>query len=322
MFELKTVSHLPQGQRLEGFVDLVCESFFPMSVDASREDRADFSGQIQLSQLSRVGVAAVSSSPLDVYRRRRDIAKAGESAYLVKVQVQGESLVRQRGREAYLQPGDFAMCLSSEPYELHFKERYSQIVLAVPQAMLEECVTQPQRHLGVRMRADEGANGLFSQFVGMIGARLETMDGILAQRLEANVIDLLCTTLGHAEDAQKHDLLGSGVKDEYLARIKTYIRNHLSEESLTPAAIAARHDISIRYLHMLFVDRGESVSRYIQRLRLEACESAFREPAFASYSVSEIAYRFGFNDASHFSRVFKRHYGETPARWRKQWLSH
>ena len=322
MFELTTVNHLPQGQRLEGFGELVCDRFFPMSVDANQKNRAAFTGQIQHSQLSRVGVAAVSSSPLDVFRRRADIAKADEAAYLVKVQVQGEGLVCQRGREAYLQPGDFAMCLSSEPYELHFRASYSQLILAVPQTMLEECVTQPQRHLGVRMRADEGANGLFSQFVANIGARMENMDGVLAQRLEANVIDLLCTTLGHATDTQKHDALSSGVKDEYLSRIKAYIRNHLAEDSLTPVELAARHDISTRYLHMLFADSGESVSRFIQRLRLEACESAFREPAYDGYSVSEIAFRFGFNDASHFSRVFKQQYGETPARLRKQWLSH
>ena len=322
MFELKSVNHLPQGERLESFGELVCDSFFPMSVTASREQREAFSGQIQLSQLSRVGVAAVTSSPLDVYRRRPDIARAGDAAYLVKVQVQGESLIRQRGREAHLRPGDFTLCLSSEPYELHFDDRYSQMVLSVPQGMLEECVMQPQRHLGVRKEASQGANGLFSQFVTMIGARLDDMDGVLAQRLEANVIDLLCTSLGYSEEAAKHDLLASGVKEEYLTRIKAYIRNHLAEESLVPAEIASRHGISTRYLHMLFTGEGESVSRYIQRLRLEACESALKQPAFASYSVSEIAYRFGFNDASHFSRVFKQQFGETPARYRKQCQPH
>ncbi|MFT6958204.1 MAG: AraC family transcriptional activator of tynA and feaB, partial [Halieaceae bacterium] len=72
-----------------------------------------------------------------------------------------------------------------------------------------------------------------------------------------------------------------------------------------------------RYLHMLFADEGESVSRYIQRLRLEACAAALRDLAFADYSASEIAYHFGFNDASHFSRVFKALFGEAPARYRK-----
>ncbi len=319
MFELKTVNHLPQADRLEGFGEMVCDSFFPMTVTASQEQREGFSGQIQLSQLNRVGLAAVSSSPLDVYRRRRDIALAGDAAYLVKVQVQGESLIRQRGREAHLLPGDFTLCLSSEPYELHFNDSYSQMVLSVPQAMLDECVLQPQRHLGVRKQASQGANGLFSQFVAMIGARLDDMDGVLAQRLEANVIDLLCTSLGYAEDTHKHDLLASGVKEEYLTRIKAYVRSNLADESLVPAEIANRHGISTRYLHMLFAGKGESVSRYIQRQRLEACEAALRQADFSAYSVSEIAYRFGFNDASHFSRVFKQQFGETPARYRKQW---
>ena len=55
--------------------------------------------------------------------------------------------------------------------------------------------------------------------------------------------------------------------------------------------------------------------------RLESCQSALADTAFADYSVSEIAYRFGFNDASHFSRVFKAQFEETPANFRKQCLS-
>jgi AraC-like DNA-binding protein len=34
--------------------------------------------------------------------------------------------------------------------------------------------------------------------------------------------------------------------------------------------------------------------------------------------VAEIAYRFGFKDASHFNRVFKAGFGATPARFRRR----
>jgi AraC family transcriptional activator of tynA and feaB len=317
MFEQKTVNHLPQSQRLDSFRDLVSDIFFPMAVEPYSRGEGRFSADIQLTELQRVSLASIVSSPLDVYRRRTDISRATEAAYLVKVQVSGEGLVKQRGREAHLLPGDFAICLSSEPYELHFEQDYSQLVLAVPQTLMEECVRHPEQHLGMRMDSKVGANGLFSQFVTMIGARLNDLDGVLAQRLEANVIDLLSTTLSHAQETQKHDLLACGVKSEYLMRIKSFIRTHLTDESLTPDYIARSHNISTRYLHMLFADEGESVSRYIQRLRLEACGAALKDPAFASYSASEIAYHYGFNDASHFSRVFKALFGETPARYRK-----
>ena len=320
MFEIMSVNQLPAGQRLEYFNSLVCDTFFPMSCEPCGHFDGDFEAEIKLQKLQQVGLAAIRSSPLDVYRRPGEIALATDAAYLVKVQVNGESVIRQREREAHLQPGDFVMCLSSEPYELHFSDDYAQLVLSVPQPLLNECVRFPEQHLGVRMDSQVGVNGLFSQFVTMLGSRMDQLDGVLAQRLEANVVDLLSTTLGHAQETQKHDVQGAGVKWEYLQRIKAFIRSHLCDENLTPALVADHHGISTRYLHMLFVEEGESVSRFIQRLRLESCHSALASADFADYSVSEIAYRFGFNDASHFSRVFKTLFGETPTSYRKQRL--
>lgn len=117
---------------------------------------------------------------------------------------------------------------------------------------------------------------------------------MLARRLEANVIDLLATTLGYAQEARKRDMLSAGVKCEYIHRIKHFIRRNLDDDRLGPDWIASAHQISTRYLHMLFEGESMSISRYIQSLRLEACRAALADAAFERYSVSEIAYRFGF----------------------------
>jgi AraC-like DNA-binding protein len=37
----------------------------------------------------------------------------------------------------------------------------------------------------------------------------------------------------------------------------------------------------------------------------------------SSASLSEIARRVGFSDQSHFSRLFREAFGQTPARWRR-----
>jgi AraC family transcriptional activator of tynA and feaB len=308
-------------ERFEQFGSHVSELFFPMSCETHRDHREAFRGAIKRRQLGEMGFAAVRSSPLDVYRSRSHIAQVSDAAYLVKIQVEGESLVVHRGREAHLQPGDFTLCLSSEPYELHFAAEYSQVVLAVPQALMEDCIQHPERHLGVRQDASVGANGLFSQFVTSIASRLDDMDGVLAQRLEANVIDLLATTLTHSEEAGRRERLESGVRCEHLHRIKHFIRSNLHDERLSPAWIAQSQGISTRYLHMLFEHEGTSISRHIIAMRLQACRQALGNHAFERYSIADIAYRFGFKDPAHFSRAFKRTFGETPARYRRARLA-
>jgi AraC-like DNA-binding protein len=320
MVPVKAIAEMPMHGQLDQFHSLVGNTFFPLSCEPRLDTEGAFAGGVVSHQFGELGFAAVKTSPLDVYRRRSHISQVSDAVYLVKVQVEGDGLVRQLGREAHLRPGDFALCLSSEPYELHFDKHSTQVVLSVPQRILEESVRHPCQHLGVRMQFEVGANGLFSQFVTSIAGRLDSLDGVLAQRLEANVIDLLSTTLGHTRETQRRDLLSCGVKQEYLRRIRYFVRQNLHEEKLTPHWIAATHQISTRYLHMLFEEEGVSISRYIQKLRLDACQSALIDTSFAKYSVADIAYRFGFKNASHFSRAFKSEFGQAPARYRKEAL--
>jgi AraC-like DNA-binding protein len=68
--------------------------------------------------------------------------------------------------------------------------------------------------------------------------------------------------------------------------------------------------MSVRSLHALFDDADESVAGLVRGERLAHCLQDLQRPG--SGSVSEIAFRWGFRDAAHFSRVFKRAYGETP----------
>ena len=317
MLQHKPVENIPAPLSLEQFGRQVDQVFFPMACEVSPADRAGFQGALSSLRLGQVGLAAVRSTPLDVHRRCSHIGQVADAIYMVKVQVEGESLIRHRGHQAHLQPGDFVLCSSAEPYQLHFPANYCQVVLALPAQVMNECVRDPARYLGRRMDSRAGANGLFSQFLVSLAGRIDGIDPVVARRLEANVVDLLATTLECSQDVPKRDLPGCGVRREYLQRIKVFIRRHLDDDRLGPDWIAGSHRISTRYLHMLFAQESLSVSRYIQHLRLEACRSALVDSDFGNHSVADIAYRFGFKDASHFSRVFKSVFGATPARFRK-----
>lgn len=46
--------------------------------------------------------------------------------------------------------------------------------------------------------------------------------------------------------------------------------------------------------------------------RLEACHASLTDPAMDYLAISEIAFRGGFNDLSHFNRRLRAAYGITP----------
>jgi AraC family transcriptional regulator, positive regulator of tynA and feaB len=101
-------------------------------------------------------------------------------------------------------------------------------------------------------------------------------------------------------------------------QIRHHIEAHLLDPVLTPARIAAALHISTRYLHQVFNEAGETVARYILRRRVEECARALHDAAQAALSVTDIAFRHGFNDASHFGRVFRANYGVTPREYRRR----
>jgi len=84
---------------------------------------------------------------------------------------------------------------------------------------------------------------------------------------------------------------------------------------MTVEGLAEELRVDRRYLRNLFVRyRGVSTKEYLTRYRLSrACELLRHAPL----SVGEIAAEVGYPDALTFSRLFKKHIGVSPAKYRK-----
>ena len=99
----------------------------------------------------------------------------------------------------------------------------------------------------------------------------------------------------------------------WLRQARELIHDRL-HEPLTLSAIARATAIHPSHLARTFrKHHGRPIGEYVRALRIER---AARERAETDTPISEIGLRFGFFDQSHFSRVFKRHTGLTPAAFR------
>ena len=99
------------------------------------------------------------------------------------------------------------------------------------------------------------------------------------------------------------------------AQIDDYVRRHLGDPNLTPARIAAAHNISLRYLYVLLSDRAETPAEWIMSRRLAAAKIELEQ---GSSNVSTTAQRWGFRDHSHFTRRFKAAFGLTPSEFARR----
>lgn len=127
--------------------------------------------------------------------------------------------------------------------------------------------------------------------------------------LSENALDLL--TLAIASVRPQHFSLSKS-RLVSLNLVRRFIEENLSNSALDSDMIAAGVRLSPRYINDLFKDEDTSMMRYVWKRRLENCRQDILDRRFQHRQISEIAYRWGFNDLSHFSRTFRMRYGCTP----------
>ncbi|MFJ6905067.1 helix-turn-helix transcriptional regulator [Streptomyces griseoluteus] len=97
-----------------------------------------------------------------------------------------------------------------------------------------------------------------------------------------------------------------------LLAAKNVVVRNLDRHDLSPAMVAKMVGVSLRTLHRSFSEPDESLMSFVRRQRLQRAHGELVNLGRQA-SVSEIAARWHFADASHFIRNFKSLYGTTPA---------
>lgn len=99
-----------------------------------------------------------------------------------------------------------------------------------------------------------------------------------------------------------------------VARIRQYIDEHYGEE-LSLEEISSRFFISKFQLSRLFKKQYQvNYHDYVTQVRMKAAADLLRHSSLRLYEVSE---RVGYEQASHFSSVFKRYYAQSPRDYRQ-----
>lgn len=101
-------------------------------------------------------------------------------------------------------------------------------------------------------------------------------------------------------------------RDALLRQLREDIRVRLGDPALGPSDLAARHHISVRYVHSLFRAIDTSPASYIREARLQAADRMLVNPRHDDRLVAAIGHELGFSDASTFVRAYRRRFAMTP----------
>jgi len=307
-----TTKEVVERKRAQFWQDAVCDTFVELDCQV-RQDRPFF-GELVTTAWEGVHFSRVRSEEQTVRRTRTRIRRAREEVMLISLQVSGIGSVIQDGREASLEPGDFACYDSTRPYTLRFNSAFEQLVLHLPREAMVRRIGRTETWTARRVPSVSPVGSLVLPFVRHTAAIMSEVAPATASRLSETCLSLVTAALGE----QISDSLEgqSAARIALTFRAKAVIEANLHDHTLNTERIAALMCISPRYLQDLFQAEQTTVSDWIWTRRLEKSRRDLADPLRAGDSIAQIALACGFADFGHFSRRYKEAFGMPPREYR------
>jgi len=112
-------------------------------------------------------------------------------------------------------------------------------------------------------------------------------------------------------DLKPEDIATSSMDEQLLQRLLSVFEDHIEEPEFNTSELAREVGLSRMHLNRkIQALTNLSTNDFIRTLRLQRAALLLRS---ASGNVSEVAYKVGFNNLSHFSKAFRKHFGQLPS---------
>lgn len=225
----------------------------------------------------------------------------------------GESFHFNGTSPVLVRQGEVAVYDSDNPFLLGFSEGMHAVVASVPRYYLADIGMEDAfRNLKVMRHSGTGVENQSMRHL------LEVLVGALDPPPGVNPLEFGETFVG---DALRAVLQLSGqprdATKDYYTQATAFIESRLADPELSVSDIAQAMNLSQRHLSRVFSASDTTVTQVIQRQRLERACKMLTSPEAAHLTAAEVAARSGFVSASHFSRVFRSHFGMSPTEARR-----
>jgi AraC family transcriptional regulator, positive regulator of tynA and feaB len=296
--------------RLKSWSQILADTHLAFDVRPTHRTPNEFVAAVTRRPIGDLLLLDCAASPF--VGRRGDAVMDGAREDVLGFQFVGSGVetVREGEREMSLQPGAMVLWDGMQPTEIEIVEPFRKRTLLFPRTrVLAVCP-----RLGAVSRlpslSDSPSARLLVRYMNALAIEQPELDAAAGAAAATAALELLRAAVEPNLPASR-----AASRSAMRAEIGRYVRTHLQDPQLGPATIARAYAMSVRTLHSLFEDGEMSVAGLVRTERLTRCMEDLQQPSGGS--VTDIAFRWGFCDAAHFSRVFKREFDATPSEIRQ-----
>lgn len=313
MAVLLDTAALPRRDRAEAFYAAMMSASVPSRVE-HEDPHGDVHARMDFWQLGTPDLFRNEGSGLRLVRTPKHVRIGGPERLALAVQVIGSGVFSQGGVDQRVRTGDLMLVDLTAPYDFAWSRQGASQAFQIDYADLGLSV-ESVRAVAQRLPSSP-LYDLVLHHLTVLPTILESLHDTPSADLVGRATTQLVSAL--LTSAADHDTQPPAMTDVLFTRITWYARRHLTDPELSPSHLAAEHNISLRYLYKLFAEHHLSLEQWLITERLKGAARQLAEPASKHRPIAAIAANWGFLDAAHFTRRFRRYYDMTPQEWRRR----
>lgn len=301
-------SDFSKASRLEEWRTSMSKAYY--SLDILEDENQALDAKLEVVTLSDVNVSKFRSTRARGFRSSSDIGLDTVEFFVFVFVTDGEMYFNQIARSGTLSAGQYVMLRSGEPYELSCNRPSRAITLHMPVSDVEDRYKLAHLHCAKAISSDPILFPMVASVLQSIVAVPITAREILCQDLRRQVMELVLLLL--RTERLQASIEGSSPLEGLLVRLIGYIEQNYMNTDLSARRAADDLEISVSHLHRAFSNYDLTFGSTLRNMRLARSYDILRSSEAKGCNVSEVAYKVGFLDHSHFSKSFKSTYGLSP----------
>ncbi|WP_160150851.1 helix-turn-helix transcriptional regulator [Microbacterium timonense] len=255
-------------------------------------------------RLPQLTFARVGANSHIVERTPAHIAAAAADGAALYFTLAGDAFFYHQDGVHLQRPGTMLVCDVNQPFMRGFAQGLHEFVLTVPRAVFEEVSERELPKAPIIMNFSDAPTGDVhaAALARLIRHSLMDADAESLAAIERSALDLM------------RSLFSTDGANSASARRRAamaWMKRNLRDPSISVSSVARGIGVSERHLTRAFEETGTGVGRTITELRLSLAHKILSAPG--SMTVQDIAQYCGFVSASHFSRIFRERYEQTPS---------
>lgn len=244
--------------------------------------------------------------------RSDELAKDGDDDFGLVIAQSKHLSAQQRGQELHLSRGEATLLRVSDAGAVGASEHFGFVTIMVPFAELEERARGAGNLAARRIPLRSEPLSLLRGYIRSAEKNWQGASADVRDAVRRHFTDLVALAVMRQDPIGDSQI--SPVVAARLAVALDYIATHFQDPALSVTAVARRIGISPRYLQRILEASGTSFSDRLNELRLQKVLELLTVPHVRPRRILDVALSSGFSDISHFNRLFRARFGETPTK--------